>query len=259
MLIAIDVGNTHICLGVFIQARLIKEFRIATNRHATADEMGLVISGLLSGVNNSLVWKGAVLSSVVPELDSVIAQAIFAVFHLKVLKIAPDMSLPVKNQYHPAHVVGADRLMNAVAAVHEFGAPVMVADFGTAITVDVVSKHKAYLGGAILPGLSLAADVLAHNTSLLHRVELRRPRTALGRDTEESLRAGVLLGAAGAVSLLIKEIRKEMGYPVEVIATGGMASLVVIHCPEIKKIRPQLTLDGLRLSWEYCRQRRKRR
>ena len=155
-------------------------------------------------------WEGAVISSVVPELDSVISRAVWNAFRLKVLKIAPDMLLPIKNQYHPAHVVGADRLMNAVAVVHEFGTPVMVVDFGTAITVDVVSKQKSYLGGAILPGLSLAADALAHNTSLLHRVELRVPRKALGRNTEESLRAGVLLGAAGAVSLVIKKIRKEI-------------------------------------------------
>jgi type III pantothenate kinase len=258
MLITIDVGNTHICLGLYAQDRLVKEFRLSTNRNATADEMGLVISGLLSGVNASLTWEGAVLASVVPELDSVIAKAVFDAFNIKVLKISPDMPLPIKNQYRPTHVVGADRLMNAVAAVEEFGAPVMVVDFGTAITVDVVSKQKVYLGGAILPGLSLAADALAQNTSLLHRVELRAPRMALGRDTEESLRAGVLLGAAGAVSLIVKRIRKEMGSPVKVIATGGMASLVVAHCTEIKEIRPHLTLDGLKLSWEYCKHRRLR-
>jgi len=251
MLITIDVGNTHICLGVFEETRLIRQFRISTNRHATADEMALLLSGLLSGVNPSQIWKGVVFSSVVPELDSVIQEAVYNTFDQPVLKISPEMPLPIKNQYHPPHVVGADRLVNAIAAVREFGAPVIIVDFGTAITVDAVSRQKKYLGGAILPGLSLAADALAQSTSLLHRVELQSPRAALGRNTDESLRSGVLLGAAGAVSLLIKKMRQEIGGKAKVIATGGLARLVVPYCTEIKVVRPHLTLDGLRIAWEY--------
>ncbi len=251
MLITIDVGNTHICVGVFQGTRLTREFRLATNRRATSDELGLLLSGLLKNGQANEDWEGAVLSSVVPELDNGITTAVRESFGLALLNISPEMSLPVKNGYHPPGDVGPDRLMNAVAAGEEFGTPVIIVDFGTAITIDAVNARRVYRGGAIMPGLSLSADALARGTSLLPRVELTPSVQALGRTTEKSLQAGIFLGAAGAINHLVKKIKKELGANAKVVATGGLAPLVLPHCREIKYFRPHLTLEGLRLTWHY--------
>ncbi|MCD4813355.1 type III pantothenate kinase [bacterium] len=255
MLIAMDVGNTHICLGVFDQQILIKEFRVSTNRYATADETGLILSGLVKGISPEPQWEGVIIASVVPELDSVMIQAAQHAFGAPVEVVQSTTPLSVTNKYNPPEVVGADRLVNAVAAVQLFGAPVIIVDFGTAITVDVVSEKKEYLGGAILPGLTLSADALARGTSLLHRVELKSGAHALGRNTEESLRSGIILGAAGAVSLLITQMKKEIRPAVKVVATGGLAFLVAPYCEAIQAVRPELTLEGLRIAWDTIKSR----
>lgn len=258
MLITVDIGNTHISIGVFDNKKLIKEFRLATNRHATVDELGLVLAGLLRECNPGGKWAGVVMSSVVPELDSVMARAATNTFAVPVLTVTPEMKLPIKNGYTMPHNVGADRLVAAVAAVEEFKAPVIIVDFGTAITVDAVSDKKVYLGGAILPGLILSAEALSRGTSLLPRIEIKTPESPLGQDTEESIRSGVIFGAAGSVDYLVKKMKKEIGSQAKVVATGGLASIVVPLCSSLKHIRKHLTLDGLRLTWEYYSRRRRR-
>lgn len=251
MLITIDVGNTQVCLGVFEGAALIREFRLSTNRKATADELGVMLRGLLQGLPGKPKWEGVALASVVPDLDRPLTEAVKRVLGVSVLAVAPTMPLPIRNAYRPPEVVGADRLMDAVAAVHEFGAPVLVVDFGTATTVDAVARGRVYQGGAILPGLLLSADALARGTALLPRVELRPPARALGRNTEESLRSGILLGAAGAVERIVRDIQRRWGRRVPVVATGGLAALVRPLCPVLRYLRPHLTLEGLRLTWNY--------
>ncbi len=258
MLIAVDIGNTHISIGVFDRKCLIKEFRLATNRHATVDELGLVLAGLLKESNPGGKWSGVVISSVVPELDTVMVQAATNIFNAPILVVTPEMELPVKNGYSVPHNVGADRLVAAIAAIDEFKAPVIIVDFGTAITVDAVSAKKVYLGGAILPGLILSAEALSRGTSLLPRIELKTPEKPLGQDTEESVRSGIIFGAAGSVDYLVKKMKKEIGMQAKVVATGGLANVVVPLCATVKHIRKQLTLEGLRLTWEYYSRRRKR-
>lgn len=259
MLIVVDVGNTQICLGLFEGAALIREFRVSTNRKATADELGVMLRGLLQGLPGAPVWEGVVLASVVPEMDGPLTEAVRHHLGVPVLTVGPAMPLPIRNAYRPPEAVGADRLMNAVAAVHEFGAPVLVVDFGTATTVDAVARGGVYQGGAILPGLLLSADALARGTALLPRVELRSPAPALGRNTEESLRAGILLGAAGAVERIIRDIQRRWGGRVPVVSTGGLATLVQPYCPVLRRWRPHLTLEGLRLTWLHHACRSKRR
>lgn len=256
MLVAIDIGNTHICIGIFDQKRLVSEFRLPTNRRITADELGLTLSGLVKGKEVMRACAGVVIASVVPKLDAAMISAAHSCFGAPVSMISPEMSLPVKNVYRPPGAVGTDRLMNAVAAIYEFGSPVIVVDLGTAITVEVVARGNKYQGGAILPGLMLSVEALAQGTALLPRVELKKPGRALGRNTEESLRSGIILGAAGAIARLVKQIKKEIGEKTKVVTTGGFASLIALHCPELRIIRPHLTLTGLRLSWEYIQQGR---
>ncbi len=256
MLVTIDIGNTHCCLGLFDGPALIKQFRVATNRRATADELGLVLDGLFRGLPGTPVWEGVVISSVVPELDANMALAARQVLKVSVLTIKSNLPLPIKNHYHAPHNVGADRLMSAVAAVEAYGAPVIMVDFGTATTIDVVGADRAYLGGAIMPGVLLSAEALAKGTSLLPRVELKMPQDAFGRDTDESMRCGILLGAAGAVEYLVQHIKTQINLPAKVVATGGWAPMLSPLCPSIEAINPNLVLEGMRLTWLFQRTQR---
>lgn len=251
MLVTIDIGNTHSCIGLFDRDKLVKEFRVATNRHATSDEWRLILDGLLREMKHQVKWEGIVLASVVPELDTVMEQAARNTLKVPVLTVTPDLELPIKNGYEPVQSVGADRLMSAVAAVAEFGAPVVIVDFGTATTIDMVSPDKLYLGGSIMPGLSLSAEALAQGTSLLHRIDLKSPANCYGRNTEESIRSGIIFGAAGAVNYIVIKMKKQLGQSVKVVATGGLAYLIKPYCPVIKTIRPALTLHGMRLTWHH--------
>jgi len=253
MLLTIDMGNTNIGLGLFKGSKLIQELRLPTDRRATARALQRRLK-VLVGARRSGPWEGAMLASVVPDLDEALISAVRTVFKTEVLRITPALHLPVKNGYRKPAAVGADRLAAAVAAVAEFGAPVLVVDFGTAITVDAVSARGVYLGGAIFPGLRMAARALARDTALLPPIEIkpRRGLRPLGRTTQESLEAGIVLGAAGAVTFLVENINKEIGAPAPVVATGGLVSLVAPHCPAITAVRPYLIYDGLRLCWEHA-------
>lgn len=253
MLITIDIGNTNIGLAIFAGSRLMREFRLPTRTETTVDEMALQFAGLIAASGLTGPWTGVAIASVVPVLDRVATQAASECFQAPVLLLSPEMRLPVKNGYRPPAAVGMDRLVNAVAARAEFGAPVIVADFGTATTVDAVSARNIYLGGAILPGMHLAADALARRTALLPRVDIQSAGRALGRTTEESLRSGIVLGAAGAVSFLIAGIQRELGARTPVVATGGLVEWVAPHCPGLKHHRPHLTHAGLRLCWEHMK------
>jgi type III pantothenate kinase len=251
MLITVDVGNTNIGLGIFRGRRLAREERWETDPRRSAADWRRQMARRLRNLTGP--WEGVVYASVVPAVDAALFAALRGFFKVPVLKVTPRLPLPVQNGYRTPGAVGADRLLAAVAAKEEFGAPVIVVDFGTAITVEAVSRDGVYLGGAILPGLRLAAEALERGTALLPRLtfDRRRPVRAWGRMTRESLESGLVLGAAGAVSRLVAAVRKQLGPRTPVVATGGMAPWVLPHCPELKNFRPHLIHEGLRLAWAY--------
>lgn len=249
-MITIDAGNTTVSLAVHRGARVTAERRWASDPSSARSAWERRFAAVGRGP-----WAGTALASVVPSLTADLIAAARAAFRAPVLPVTPETPLPIRNGYRAPREVGADRLVAAAAAVAECGAPVIIVDFGTAVTVDAVSRTGVYLGGAIFPGLRLSAETLSRGTALLPRLEFNRPRPvrAWGRTTRESLETGIVLGAAGAVSRLVAHLRRELGADTPVVATGGSLDWVAPYCPELRRIRPRLMHDGLRLAWEYSR------
>ncbi len=256
-LLTVDIGNTTLGFGIFRGRRLQRTFRLPTPRTDSRRDLRAGLRRSLGSARGA--WAGVVFASVVPRLDRVVRAETARFCRAPVLTVTPKTALPLGNAYRPPRAVGADRIVNALAAVTEFGAPVLVADFGTAITVDAVSRDRQYLGGAILPGLELAAEALYCGTALLPRARLTAPGPVLGRDTQASLRSGLLYGTADAVAGLVARMRRKLGPRTPVVATGGLAGRILPHCPVLKVVRPDLTHYGLRLAWEYTRAFARRR
>ncbi len=253
MLLAFDVGNTNVTVGAFRGGDLLGTWRLPTRRDTTPDELLLQVTGLLlrGGLAPSAVTAVAA-ACVVPPLAPVLREAARAGFGADCLLVdAAGCGLPVL--YQPPEAVGADRLVNAVAAVHLVGAPAVVVDFGTATTVDAVSAAGAYLGGAIAPGLQVSLAALGGAAALLPRVELRPPAAGLGGNTADSIRAGLVYGHAGLVDRLVEEVRRSVG-GAPVLATGGLAELVVPHCRTEMRQEPDLTLRGIQLVHDRLRE-----
>jgi type III pantothenate kinase len=249
MILCVDIGNTHIHLGLFIRAALRKTWTIASKPQRTCDEYALLLRGLLG---EGLPLQSAIIASVVPRLEWPMAQAIEQEF--KTMPVIMDDRTPtglINGYEHPSEV-GMDRLANAVGAEYFHGAPVLILDFGTAITLDYLAPTPlgetmpVYMGGAILPGIEMAAESLARNTAKLPRVALMEPRRAIGRTTAESIQAGLLHGYTGAITTLVERAREELNDNVEVIATGGDVMGLKDHLPFISAVHPELTLYGLR-------------
>jgi type III pantothenate kinase len=254
MLLAIDVGITQTVLGIFDGATLKADWRIATRRDATADELGVLLRSLLpeAGLEPAAV-KGVIVSSVVPHVNAVFARMIRTSFGAAPLFVEPGIRTGIPILYENPQEVGADRIVNAVAAVHLYGAPVVVLDFGTATTFDVVSPKGEYLGGVIAPGLKISADALFERAARLSPVDVRRPARVIGRSTEESVQSGLVLGYVSLVEGLVRRIRAELGVEAPVVATGGLAPVFEKELPFLRAIEPGLTLLGLRLLWEKNR------
>lgn len=252
-LLAIDVGNTSTYAGLFRGERLVASFRYATDRHDSSDTLGLTVAGLLALQGADRAEVGAVgLCSVVPLLTRRYREMIERYFAGELLVIsAENAGIPVA--YTPPTSVGADRLANAVAAIAQFGAPVIVADFGTAITVDVVDAEGVYAGGAIAPGVEIGLQALYSRTAQLPMVDIVEPTQAIGGTTAESIRSGLVYGTAGLADALIRRFREELGAEATVIATGGIARLLAPACTEVEHVAPDLTLTGIRLIWERQR------
>ncbi len=256
MLLAIDVGNTHTTIGLFQNRRLVADWRLRTDRRQTADELAASLHGLFELRQRSLAdVRAAVVASVVPSfklaLDSFFEH--YLGLHPLYVTAEPVGGMTVRTQF-PAEV-GADRIVNALAARHKYGFPAVIVDFGTAITFDCVNGDGDYIGGAILPGMALAVDALAARTAKLPRIDLgERPTTAIGTDTVSAIRAGILFGYGGMVEALLSRITAEMqpSSPA-IVATGGMAQVIAPYAPSITTIDPHLTLDGLLLYHELCR------
>ncbi len=254
MLLAIDVGNTQTVLGLFDCERLRADWRIATRKEVTSDELGTLLSALFreSKVDRGGV-DGVVISSVVPDWNSVWTTTAKRYFTCDPLFVGPGIRTGMPILYENPHEVGADRIVNSVAAAARHGCPVIVLDFGTATTFDVVNERGEYLGGVIAPGPGVSAEALFTRAARLHRVDLCRPPRVIGRTTEQSLQAGLFLGYVALIEGLVKRIQVELGVEAPVIATGGLAPVFAPELPWLKALEPHLTLEGLRLLWDRNR------
>jgi type III pantothenate kinase len=253
MLLAIDVGNTQTHIGVFDREELIHEWRAATQPSKTADELALMFGQFLALADLSFSEQisGVAISSVVPRATQQLRSMTETYFGFSPLVVEPGIRTGMAVLTDNPREVGADRIANAVAASHLFdGEPLVVVDFGTAITVDAVSAKGEYLGGAIAPGIETAATALFSATALIRRVEYVAPPTALGKNTPASVQAGIVYGNAALVDGLVERVVKELGGDARVIATGGLAPVVAEHCHWIEQTIPDLTLTGLRLIFE---------
>lgn len=255
MLLAFDIGNTNLTLGLWQGDRLAAHWRYATRRDATSDELAanLYVSFQTAGFAFDQV-QGVAISSVVPSLTPQSVKFSRDYFHFEPLVVSHTLDLGLKNAYEDPRAVGADRLVNGLAAWKKAGRAVVVADFGTATTVDAVSSDGTYLGGAIAPGIGISTDALFRAAARLPRVELVAPSRALARNTNESIQAGLVFGYAGLTKELIArcaaEIEAEFGEEPAIYATGGLAELIAPLVPQIQRVEANLTLEGLRLIWE---------
>ncbi|MCR4398629.1 MAG: type III pantothenate kinase [Firmicutes bacterium] len=251
MILAIDVGNSNVVLGVYRGKELVTHWRVSTQKHRTADEYGIAILQLFRYADlDPTCVEAVVVSSVVPPLTPVIEEMSSRFFAVRPLVVGLEIETGIAIEYENPREVGADRIVNAVAAFAKYGGPAIVVDFGTATTFDAISRDGEYLGGAIAPGIGISAEALFARTAKLPKIELARPANAIGKNTVSSMQAGILFGYAGLVDELVGRIRKELGESARVIATGGMAALVAPETKSIEVTDPWLTLEGLRLIYE---------
>ena len=255
MLLAVDVGNTQTHVGLFRGDDLLEHWRFHTARAATADELALVLSALLRLSDLRLKDIDAtMISCVVPALAQEYDQVRMRYLDGKGALVGPSMKTGMPIRIDNPRELGADRLVNAVAAYERVGAPCIAVDFGTAINYDVVSADGEYLGGVISPGIEVSLEALSQRAAALPKVRPAAPRAAIGRSTLEAMQSGVVFGYAGQVDGLVGRLREELeGEEATVIATGGFAATIVPHCEQIDEVDDLLTLQGLRIIWERNR------
>jgi type III pantothenate kinase len=247
MLLVLDVGNTNTVVGLYRDDELLGHWRLKTERERTADEYGILLRTLfdLSGLRDSRIGD-ILVSSVVPPVRPALEEMAERYFGLKALFIEPTMDLGMPVRYHPPSDVGADRIVNAVAAFERFKGPVIVVDFGTATTFDAISRAGEYLGGVIAPGIGISAEALFLHAARLPRVEIRPPQRVIGDSTVASMQSGLYWGYAGLVDGILRRMKQELEKP-QVVSTGGLAELISPACAEIDSVDRNLTLDGMRL------------
>lgn len=254
MLFALDVGNSNTMVGLFAGPRLESHWRLTTNRAQTVDEFGFLLHGLLAQRGFAgRTFDGAIVASVVPPLDAMIRQALERLCGQPPLFVGPGIKTGMPIHYDSPADVGADRIVNAVAGFERVGGPLIVVDFGTATTFDVVSARGEYLGGIICPGLAISAEALFARTARLPRVEVRRPERLIGNTTVGSIQSGLFYGYVGLVASLLDRLQAELGGEARVLATGGLAPLLAPQIPALGVPDEMLTLTGLRLLWERNR------
>jgi len=254
MLLAADIGNTNIILGVFDDGKLKATWRLATGVHRMPDEYATLLLNLFDrqGLAASQITD-AVLSSVVPPLVGVFEEVCRRYLDVSALVVGAGVKTGVRICMDNPREVGADRIVNAVAAHHLYGGAVIVIDFGTATTFDVVSGEGDYLGGAIAPGIAIATEALFTRTAALPRVELSHPEQTIGRNTVAAMRSGIVFGYVGLIEGIVARIQRELASKAKVVATGGYAELLAQETPIIEVVNPDLTLIGLRLIHEMNR------
>jgi type III pantothenate kinase len=251
MLLAIDLGNSNLTCGLFVEDRLAHTFRAETRLSRTTDEHAILLRQLvtLHGVDASAV-QGAILASVVPQLTEVLQAATLQAFGVRPLLVGPGMKTGVPVHYDNPHDVGSDRIVNAVAAFEEVQGPVIVVDLGTGTTFDCISPKGEYLGGAIAPGLEVSLTALMSRAAKLRPVEIAEPPGVVGRSTQHALQSGVVFGYAALIDGMVARIEAELGYECTVIGTGGLAMLLAKHARSIDRVDPELTLKGLRVLFQ---------
>ena len=263
MLLVVDVGNTNTVLGVYEMAsvgfvkppkaepRMIAHWRVATIKNHTVDEYGVLFRNLFAVEKiDAGDVRGIIISSVVPPMDSTLREVCERYFHLDPLFVEPGIKTGMPVHYDNPAEVGADRIVNGVAAFEKYGGPCVVVDFGTATTFDAVSRKGEYLGGVIAPGIGISAQALFANTARLPLVDIRQPAKIIGTNTVASIQSGLFFGYLGLVDGILDRLLAQMGPETKVVATGGQAKLIGDHSKYIKTVDDLLTLDGLRIIWE---------
>lgn len=255
MLLAIDVGNTNIVLGVFDGETLVQSWRLQTVRERTSDELGLLVDGLFEHSRIERVQiRGVILGSVVPPLTGTMRAMAERYFGAKTITIEPGLDTGMPILYDNPAEVGADRIVNGIAAFERFGRgtgrPLIVVDFGTATTLDAITAKGEYLGGAICPGVQISADALFQRAARLPRIDVRKPPRIVGRTTVGAMESGLFYGYVGMVEGLVRRMSDELGGNALCVATGGLAAVIAPEIPQIEHVDIDLTLHGLRIVWE---------
>ena len=246
MLLAVDVGNTQTVLGLYANGELADHWRLASERSTTADELGVLLSGLLDFDS----VDGICLASTVPVLIREWDLLADKWGHAPLLVVGPGVKTGIRIRYDDPREVGSDRIVNSVAAKERYGAPVIVVDFGTSTNFDVVSPEGEYVGGVLAPGIEISMDALFARAARLVKVDYAPPASVIGKTTVEGLQSGLVYGFAGQVDGIVGRIRSELDAEAPAVATGGLAELVAPHSQTIAQVDPYLTLEGLRLVWE---------
>ncbi len=254
MLLAIDVGNTNLTLGLYEGDKLDPHWRLATDHERMPDEYGLQILGLLSHAGRtSKDLTGVCLASVVPQLTQRVVQACREYLDQDPLVVDTGVKTGIRIRYEDPKAVGADRVADAVATLRLYGGPACIVDFGTATTFNALTKDGEYLGGAITAGINLAADALFTHAAKLQRIDLQRPPSVIGRNTIHAMQSGLLFGYVSMTEGMVARFRAELGPDMKVIATGGLAEIVARETKVIDVLAPWLTLEGLRFIWDLNR------
>jgi type III pantothenate kinase len=254
VLLAVDVGNTNVVLGIYNGRELQVSWRISTNRQQTGDEYGVILKNLFSQADVCEAdLSGIIISSVVPPLMFSLEEMALRYFKLQPLVVGPGIKTGIKILVENPREVGADRIVNAVAGFELYGGPLIIVDFGTATTFDAISARGDYLGGAIAPGISISTEALFQRAAKLPRVEMVRPARVIGRDTITSMQSGIIFGFAGQVDGIVGRMSREFPVKPKVIGTGGLAQLIAAESETLELVNPLLTLEGLRLLYERNR------
>ncbi|KKC28976.1 pantothenate kinase [Caldanaerobacter subterraneus subsp. pacificus DSM 12653] len=251
LLLAFDVGNTNIVMGVFKGKKLLHSFRISTDKNKTYDEYGMLVNQLIGYNGISLTEiDDVIISSVVPPLMNTLQVMSLKYFRTKPIVVGPGIKTGINIKYDNPKEVGADRIVNAVAAYELYGGPVIVIDFGTATTFCAISEKGEYLGGIIAPGLMISADALFQRTAKLPKIDLTKPPTVINRNTVASMQSGIIYGHVGMVDYIVTRMKGEFAPSAYVVATGGFANMIAEESKTIDTVNEMLTLEGLRIIYE---------